>query len=213
MTAAKPAQVQWFPARINTKARSFICLIPRVNEKWNTFHSRKTPWRKLCLLTTAQHLLVHGYIWWQYIQGRNDVATLPNKPLQTMSQPASAKSGKGRRHTLASKLSRDAAWTVLSGKAKIPRALRDAAVPNPTRLLQSYLHEILPLSTPVLPTDSLLPSETNRTAGNFKQKHKLLHPTTPLLQFMFITIKNTQSVNLPRPFPTFPMTYPCSGVS
>ena len=36
-------------------------------------------------------------------------ATLPKKPLQTMSQPASAKSGKGRRHTLASKLSRDAA--------------------------------------------------------------------------------------------------------
>ena len=35
-------------------------------------------------------------------------ATLPSKPLPNMSHPASAKSGKGRRCTFASKLSRDA---------------------------------------------------------------------------------------------------------
>ena len=71
-------------------------------------------------------------------------ATLPNKPLQTMSQPASAKSGKGRRHTLASKLSRDAAWTVLSGKAKIPRALRDSAVRNSTPVCSSLTYRNSP---------------------------------------------------------------------
>lgn len=67
-------------------------------------------------------------------------ATLPNKPLQTMKQPASAKNGKGRRHTFASKFSRDAAWTVLSGKVKIPRALRDSAVPNSAPVCSSLTY-------------------------------------------------------------------------
>lgn len=130
-------------------------------------------------------------------------ATLPNKPLQTMSQPASAKSGKGRRHTLASKLSRDAAWTVLSGKAKIPRALRDAAVPNSTRLLQSYLPKFYPcllqsylltLSYLVKPTEQL--ETSNRNTNYF---------TPPLHSYNLCLspLKTLNLWNLPRPFPAF----------
>ena len=131
-------------------------------------------------------------------------AILQNKPLQTMSQPASAKNGKGRRHTFTFKISRDAAWTVLSGKAKIPKALRDYAMSNSTPVCSSLTW---------LTCLTLLPTETNKTDGNFKQKDKLLHPTTLLLQFMFITINNTQSVKFTQTISCLPMTDPCSRVS
>lgn len=122
-------------------------------------------------------------------------ATLPNKPLQTMSQPASAKNGKGRRHTFTSKISRDAAWTVLSGKAKIPKALSDSAVPNSTPVCSSLTWlTCLSLSYLLKPTKQM---------GTSNKKTNYFTPPLCSYNLCLSPLTTLNLWNLPRPFPAF----------